>query len=85
MREQAQITQLAALPRSQVSKVSLLLIGTEHSALLIVDPQSYSAIMTVSISLTDASAANAEPMWRDERQWWAMMTKIGSSKEGLLG
>lgn len=61
MREQAQITQLAALPRSQVSKVSLLLIGTEHSALLIVDPQSYSAIMTVSISLTDASAANAEP------------------------
>jgi hypothetical protein len=61
VRKQAQITQLAALPRSEVSKVSLLLIGTEHSALLIVDPQSYSAIMTVSISLTDASAANAEP------------------------
>jgi hypothetical protein len=49
VRKQAQITQLAALPRSEVSKVSLLLIGTEHSALLIVDPQSYSAIMTVSI------------------------------------
>ena len=50
---QAEITQLAALPRStpDISSSSLLLVGTEHNSLLIIDPHTFNAISRVSLSL----------------------------------
>jgi hypothetical protein len=57
---QAEITQLAALSRStpDVSSSSLLLVGTEHNSLLIIDPHTFNAISRVSLMiLTEAETA----------------------------
>ncbi|KAK4014414.1 hypothetical protein OUZ56_026937 [Daphnia magna] len=49
--EQAEITQLAALSRStpDVSCSSLLLVGTGHNSLLIIDPQTFNAISRIEL------------------------------------
>ncbi|EFX84297.1 hypothetical protein DAPPUDRAFT_314992 [Daphnia pulex] len=49
--EQAEITQLAALSRStpDVSSSSLLLVGTEHNSLLIIDPHTFNAISRIEL------------------------------------
>ncbi|XP_057381177.1 Bardet-Biedl syndrome 1 protein-like [Daphnia carinata] len=50
--EQVEITQLAALSRStpDVSCSSLLLVGTGHNSLLIIDPQTFNAISRIELA-----------------------------------
>lgn len=48
---QAQVTQIAALPRTSpdVSSSSLLLVGTGHNSLLIIDSHNFSAISRIDL------------------------------------